>query len=921
MQQLDDPGRHRRAAQLSAHLVAASPPQPGHLRPSPDGTYEISGIEPGDYTVQAKFIGYRTETARISIAADETVTQDFTLVQDVMQMDGAVVTGTRTERTQKQTTNSISVLGTEELAKIQPNSQADILRSVPGVHTEGGGGAVAANVFVRGLPAPGQYKYNPIEEDGMPVISETRTTTSAQDIFFRYDQNVDRLEFVRGGSSALFGVGSPAGIINYVSKTGGSNQETTIRGTAAQNNLYRLDFNTNGPLSEDFRYNIGGFYRYDEGPIVTGLPTEGLQLKGNLTYLQDNGYIRIYAKYIDDAAQFFLPFHHSTADQEAALGIDGEEITTISSPDAGDFNFNTPDGRFQSQMEEGITANGGTVMFEFYRDLGNGFTLENKAKWTQMDHTFNIFIPFGAQTPEQFITNFGDDEEYGTDDDSPRFGIDPANEIVRYRYARGLSQLFGSSDVDGDESPDAGLYRYTGNPDAVSRGANDLLMDLGVWNWSRPYTDFANQIQVTQSTDLGGATHNITVGAFLSRTVVDQREIYSTALVEFADQPRFLDADIINRGPDGQFGTSDDTVQPITRDGLSNAASTYVNNQISSNKIAGFFGDEIEFGRLRIDIGARVGVRKAEWAVEGSESISTGDELAVQGFQWGNGQFSRQSLYSSDWAASVGFNYQLNDTYNLYGVGSKGYFFPEIASLTTGDPLGDLSNETFWQGEFGLKAGSPTLSGSLAFYYANLQDRFAADQRTDPSTGVTRTVARRVGGSQTLGVELTAAYVFANIEGLRLDGMFTYQAHEYTDFVDPGDDGQLNTGDDLDFSGNEIQRQPNILGQGSLSFDRGGFDSRVSAKFTGERYPSPSNFEAAILDPYTIVNLDTGYSFDFADDQSLRLGLNVFNLLNSRGLTEGNPRLAPGTDPSDQPYFIARPILPRRVKMSITYSL
>ncbi len=853
---------------------------------SPDGTYEISGVPPGEYTVQAKFVGYSTQTAQVIVAEDETVTQNFTMTQDVMQMDGAVVTGTRSERTQRETTSSISVLGAEELESIDPNSQADILRSVPGVHTEGGGGAVAANVFVRGLPAPGQYKYNPIEEDGMPVISETRTTTSAQDIFFRYDQNVDRLEFVRGGSAALFGVGSPAGIINYISKTGGSTQETSIKATGGQNNLYRFDFNTNGPLGDDFRYSIGGFYRYDEGPVVTGLPTEGLQLKGNLTYLQDNGYIRVHAKYMDDAAQFFLPFHHQFSNENPADGNDGAEITTISSPDAADFNFNTPDGRFESQMEDGITARGTNVMFEFYRDLGSGFSLENKSKYTNIAHDFNIFIPVQPTTPEGFASNY----------------INDPNQQVRYTFARGQREAFGQE-------------FYSANAGApVTR--DDLIMNQGAWNWSRPYTDFATQTEINKTAEIGSSTHNITFGAFLSRTDVEQTEIYSSTLVEFADQPRFLDAQVIDIGPDGEAGTSDDTlVDEITRDGLSNAATTYVNNQITSNKIAGFFGDEMEFGNLRIDAGARFEIRKAEWSVEGTEAITTGDELAVQNFQWGNGEFERASLYSTDFAVSLGVNYQVADIANLYAVGSRGYFFPEIASLTTGDPVGELDNEKFYQGEFGVKLASEIISGSLALYYANLQDRFAADQRTD-ANGVVRTVANRVGGSRTLGVEATSAVLIPGVDGLRLDFMATYQDHEYTDFTQPAPDGGV-----LDFSGNEIQRQPNYFAQAGLQYNYSGFDYRMSSKYTGERFPSPGNFEESILDPYMIVNLNAGYTINFADDQTLRLGVNVFNLWNSRGLTEGDPRLQPGIDPANRPFFIARPILPRRVKVSLTYNL
>lgn len=848
---------------------------------SPDGSYEISGIEPGDYTVQAKFVGYQTQTAQVTITADETVTQDFTLAQAVMEMDGAVVTGTRTERSRKETTNSISVLGAEDIQKITPNSQADILRSVPGVHTEGGGGEVASNVFVRGLPAPGQYKYNPIEEDGMPVQSEGRMTTSARDIYFRYDLNVERLEFVRGGSSALFGVGSPAGIINYISKTGSQTPETIVQAQVGQDNLYRFDFNTNGALSEDIRYNLGGFYRYDEGPVVSGLTTEGLQLKGNLTYLQDNGYVRIYAKYLDDQTQFFLPFPHDRDTGEAAIGNNGEEITTVNSESAADVNFRSPDGVFDSEMEDGITARGTMAMFEFYRDLGNGYTLESKSKWTDMDHTFNIFIPFPAfQVPSEYASQFIDD---------------PATQRAVWSFTNG----------DGS---------FTPNGQITQNGPQgNFIIDQGAWNWHRPFTDIASDLQLSKAFEGSSISNNFTIGAYLSRTEVEQNDVHSSVLNEFADQPRTLDLVIENAGPDGTFGTNDDFSTPVTRDGLSNAASVYVNNQMTSNKIAGYIGNEATINeRLRIDVGFRYELRQAEIIVEGSEAVGTngefGEALAVQGFQWGNGQFTRQELRSTDYAASLGLNYQLNDVFNLYGVGARGYFFPEIASLTTGLEIGGVENESFLQGEIGVKAGSPQFSGSFAAYYTKLNDRFASGPRQDED-GVLRTVALRVGGSRTIGAELTGAFAPQSLEGLRLSGMFTYQDHEYTDFV---------SGDD-DFSGNDIRRQPQIMGQAAVSYDGGGFDGQVRAKYTGERFADEANFQ--VLDPYTIVSVNAGYTFGFTDDQTVRLGLSVFNLFNSRGLTEGDPRVPAGANPLEQPFFNARPVLPRRVTAKITYRL
>lgn len=830
-----------------------------------EGQYQIEDIEAGTYTVRATFVGYAPAQAEITIEADETVEQNFELREDVMQMEGAIVTGTRQERTQREATSSLSVIQGEDLQRIEPNSQADILRSVPGVHTEGGGGEVAANVFVRGLPAPGQFKYNPIQEDGMPVISETRTTTSSQDIYFRNDLNVEQVEFVRGGSSALFGVGSPAGLINYISKTGGSSQETALRTQVGQDNLYRVDFNTNGPIGEDLRYNLGGFYRYDEGPVVSGLDTRGLQLKGNLTYLQDDGYIRVYAKYIDDHNQFFLPFPHDRDTGEAADGNDGREITTVNARGAADFSFRSPNGVFESKMEDGITTNGTSVAFEFSRELGNDYDLESRVRWADMEHQFNIFIPF-ADFPSPF---------------------DFADQFITSSSQEAVWTL--ANDVD---SFDPGT---PSNP--------NLIMQQGAWNWNRPYTDFAGDVQLTRTLETGSTTHNITVGGFFSRTEVKQRDTHSTVLNEFADQPRLIDLTIEDSDTGEEI--------PVTQSGLSNAASVYVNNELTSNKAAGYFGDEIVIGNdFRLDIGARYELRQAEIVSEGSEAVGEdgefGDALAVQGFQWGNGEFTRRDFRSTDLAASFGINYALNDVYNLYGVGSRGYFFPELASLAPGDEVeGELNNEEFWQGEFGLKAGSSNYSGTLALYYTELNNRFSADPRENPDTGIIEIVPQQVGGSRTMGVEVTGAIVPPFAEDFQLNGMFTFQDHEFTDYDE--------------FTGNWITRQPKVMAQAELAYENAGLDASLSGKYTGKRFGDEANFQE--LDAYTIVNAGLGYTFDFSDEQSLRLGVRAFNAFNSRGLTEGDPRLPAGVDPSEQPFFNARPILPRRISASLTYRL
>jgi outer membrane cobalamin receptor len=104
------------------------------------------------------------------------------------------------------------------------------------------------------------------------------------DYWVRFDNNVDRVEAVRGGSASTFSSQAPGAVINYVSKTGehdggqiGVSQALNYRET-------RVDFDYGGHLSDSVRFHVGGYAIDGNGP--THLPYKaqsGYQIKGNIT--------------------------------------------------------------------------------------------------------------------------------------------------------------------------------------------------------------------------------------------------------------------------------------------------------------------------------------------------------------------------------------------------------------------------------------------------------------------------------------------------------------------------------------------------------------------------------------------------------------------------------------------------------------
>src|SRR2546422_6747669 len=109
-------------------------------------------------------------------------------------------------------------------------------------------------------------------EDGLPVFPTMHTFFMNADNLFRVDQNSERREVVRGAGSALFGSNTPGAIINLINHAGGPEASGSMMAYGGTGGLARYDFNVNGPIGPDWRFNAGGFYPYNRGARYPGVP-------------------------------------------------------------------------------------------------------------------------------------------------------------------------------------------------------------------------------------------------------------------------------------------------------------------------------------------------------------------------------------------------------------------------------------------------------------------------------------------------------------------------------------------------------------------------------------------------------------------------------------------------------------------------
>jgi len=177
-----------------------------------DGKFTIRNIPAGTYTVKATFIGYFTISEEIIIKEGQTLEKSFSLQEDVLNLEGVVVSGTRYELDRVNNPVVVGVIGDKLFTATQSIAISEGLNFQSGVRVE-------TNCQNCGFT---QVRLNGLEGAYSQILINSRPVFSALNSVYGLDQIptniVERVEVVRSGGSALYGSNAIAGTINIITK-------------------------------------------------------------------------------------------------------------------------------------------------------------------------------------------------------------------------------------------------------------------------------------------------------------------------------------------------------------------------------------------------------------------------------------------------------------------------------------------------------------------------------------------------------------------------------------------------------------------------------------------------------------------------------------------------------------------------------
>ncbi len=766
------------------------------------GTFVITVLQEGNEAkLRYSYTGFATKEQAYDVSKGNVNNVEVVMKEDVLSLSDVVVTGVTNPKSKITSSVSISTLKPMDIQNTAANTTAEIFRSIPGIKSEASGGDGNTNITVRGIPiSSGGSKYLQLQEDGLPVLQFGDIAFATSDQFLRADQTIARIEAIRGGSASTLASNSPAGIINFISKTGATEGGSVSVSSGLSYNNFRTDFNYGASVGNGLTYNIGGFYRVGEGPRTAGYTANnGGQLKANLTKQFNKGYARVYFKYLNDRTAPYFPMPvkvtgtNDNPKYESLPGFDARYGALQSPYLLHDLGTGVNGEVRNANVTDGMHPVTSAIGTELGFDLGNDWHIEDRARYANNSGSFIGAFPAAAGTTSEMMSTIAG--------------------------ATGWN-LAGASLTDA----------VTGKAYTSSNAMILHMFDVTLNN----FNNFVNDFKLKKNFSKG----NITFGLYKSLQNIDMSWNWNSYLTDMSGNG-LHPLNIVNAAGhqmdrNGQFAYG----TPVWGNLARNYNTQY---NISAPYLSGSYNVS---KALSVDASARWDIGKVTGSYTGGsksakdmngDGIIDSSEMKVESVDYTT---TKPVNYLFDYISySVGANYLLSESKALFARYSSGGVTAADRALFTpaiqddGTAKGIVSKVD--QAELGYKSNYKKLGLFVTAFYANINE----------SAGYEATTQSIIKNHyKSLGLEIEAAYRISKAFSVKASATYTHA--ELTDGVNKG---------------NAPRRQAPFIYTAQANYNYKKLSAGLTAVGTTKSYTQDNN--KLIMPGYVIINPYVSYNF------------------------------------------------------------
>lgn len=378
-------------------------------RTASDGSYSFAGVAPGTYAVVFSSNG-RSERAEVEVAAGATATLDRSVDWDLAFLDTVTVfSASRRMEKITEAPSAVTVIGAEEITRESSSEQVPkLLEFTPGTEVTQSG-VYDYNLNTRGFNSSLNRRVAVLVDGRNPSVPFLGAQEWAAISLPAAD--MERLEFVRGPSAALYGANASSGVVNLTTKSPKDSLGGEVRLTAGELSTFNADarwaaelgsgwyvklsggVHTSGDYSES---RVGGAAEYARPcPVPQGNATDCLPQEATKLVIEDDNEISLASlrldKYFGDTS--LLTMEGGFASVEGPLfqtGIGRVQLTDVNRPwaraqwSSARFSLLGSYGRREAKDQRALSSN--TPLFLDDKR----FSLEAQTNWDFFEGRFRV---------------------------------------------------------------------------------------------------------------------------------------------------------------------------------------------------------------------------------------------------------------------------------------------------------------------------------------------------------------------------------------------------------------------------------------------------------------------------------------------------------------------------------------------------
>ena len=230
------------------------------------GDFLFENLEKGEYTLQISFIGYHNAQVKIAMDnADKDIV--IKMIPFSVEMEKVIITATLTERKIEDLPGQNDVIEKEEVEEYPSSNVDNILQSIANINVNRSWGIFSKNasVTMRGLDAAQGVL---ILYNGVPL---NKTAGGSINWHMISPDRIERIEVIKGPSSALYGNNAMGGVINIITKKTDQKISGDVRAFGGSYATLggKFDLEGNQKINgKKLYWGLNGFYRQGDGYII-----------------------------------------------------------------------------------------------------------------------------------------------------------------------------------------------------------------------------------------------------------------------------------------------------------------------------------------------------------------------------------------------------------------------------------------------------------------------------------------------------------------------------------------------------------------------------------------------------------------------------------------------------------------------------